>query len=137
MRTIFKLLTVLALAVSGIAASGSAALAAPPTNDTFPGATAVAIGFSQALDTTQATTDANDAQLNATCGAPMTDASVWYSLAGTDSGVIVDVSSSTYSAGVLVGIAALATCSLRVGALARQQTARDRWRDRRCRDRSG
>ena len=62
------------------------------------------IGFSEVLDTTEATTDADDAQFNASCGAPATDASVWYTLVGTDEVVIVDVSGSDYSAGVLVGM---------------------------------
>jgi hypothetical protein len=86
------------------AALAPAALAAPPSNDTFAGAKVATIGFSEVLDTTEATTDADDAQLNETCGAPATDASVWYSIEGTDTGVIVDVSESSYSAGVLVGV---------------------------------
>lgn len=57
------------------------------------------------LDTTEATTDGDDAQLNETCGAPATDASVWYAfVAGSDAVVVVDVSQSGYSAGVLVGV---------------------------------
>jgi len=83
---------------------GSIALAAPPTNDTFAGATPVAVGFGEVLDTTDATTDSDDAQLNSECGAPATDASVWYVLDGTDVGVAVDVSQSDYSAGVVVGV---------------------------------
>lgn len=82
----------------------AAALANPPSNDVFTGATPVTIGFKEILDTSQATTDGDDAQLNATCGAPATDASVWYVLQGSDQNVVVDVSSSTYSAGVLVGV---------------------------------
>lgn len=104
MKTIIKLLAILALALSALGVSAPAALAAPPTNDTFANATAAAIGFSEVLDTTEATTDADDAQLNASCGAPATDASVWYVLQGTDQGVVVDVSQSDYSAGVLVGV---------------------------------
>jgi hypothetical protein len=92
----------LALLVWPVAAQ--TALAVPPSNDTFAGATPATLGFSQELDTTDATTDADDAQLNASCGAPATDASVWYSFAGTDAGVVVDVSQSSYSAGVLVGV---------------------------------
>jgi hypothetical protein len=97
--------------VTGLAAGmlmfvqASTAVAAPPSNDTFGGATVVSLGFSEQLDTTEATTDADDAQLNATCGAPATDASVWYAFtAAADGGVVVDVSQSDYSAGVLVGI---------------------------------
>ena len=80
------------------------AWAAPPANDTSAGAIGVSIGFSQVLDTSQATTDAQDAQLNESCGAPSTDASVWYTIVGTDAGVVVDVSDSNYPAGVLVGV---------------------------------
>jgi len=60
--------------------------------------------LSEILDTSQATTDGDDAQLNTTCGAPATDASVWYALQGSGQDVIVDVSQSNYSAGVLVGV---------------------------------
>lgn len=80
------------------------AFAAVPGNDTIGGATTASIGFSQVLDTTEATTDA-DAQINASCGAPATDASVWYTInLAADGGVVVDVSASDYSAGVLVGV---------------------------------
>jgi hypothetical protein len=93
------------LALGALAFSGPAALAAAPTNDTFGGATPVGIPFTQTLDTTDATTDADDTQLNANCGAPATDASVWYSItSASDTGVVVDVSQSSYSAGVLVGM---------------------------------
>jgi len=104
MNTAIKLLAVLALAFSAAGVSAPAALAAAPANDTFPNATVAAIGFSEQLDTTQATTDADDAQLNASCGAPATDASVWYAIQGSDQTVVVDVSQSSYSAGVLVGV---------------------------------
>lgn len=103
MKIGFKLLVALAAAVL-VAVWPSAALGAATSNDTFPGATPASIGFSQVLDTTQATTDADDAQLNASCGAPATDASVWYVVQGSDQGVVVDVSQSDYSAGVLVGV---------------------------------
>ncbi len=104
MRTLFKLMTVLALAFGALGFYVPAALAAAPNNDTSAGATAVVIGFSQILDTTQDTTDAEDTQFNAACGAPATAASVWYTITGTDQSVIVDVSQSNYSAGVLVGV---------------------------------
>jgi hypothetical protein len=83
---------------------GTAALAAVPTNDTIAGATAIgSIPFSATQDTTQATTDAQDAAVNASCGAPHTDASVWYSYAAaSDTQLLVDVSQSNYSAGVIV-----------------------------------
>ena len=79
------------------------ALAAAPSNDVFSGATAISsLPFSDTLDTTEATTDADDAQANASCGAPATDASVWYVWKGDGMSVEVDVSGSDYSTGVLV-----------------------------------
>lgn len=84
--------------------AGTALGAAPPSNDVFANASVVTVGFSQVLDTTGATTDSDDAQLNASCGAPATDASVWYAITGTDTAVVVGVSASNYSAGVLVGV---------------------------------
>jgi hypothetical protein len=79
------------------------ASAAPPSNDTFAGATPVTLGFSEELDTSEATTDADDAQLNP--GLSATDASVWYSFTSpVDAQVSVFVSGSTYPALVLVGV---------------------------------
>jgi hypothetical protein len=79
--------------------------ASVPSNDVFSGATVVTVPFSEVLNTTEATTDADDAQLNASCGAPATDASVWYAFTpAVDAVVVVDVSQSDYSAGVLVGV---------------------------------
>ena len=92
-------------------------LAAAPSNDTYAGRTVIdAIPFSEELDTTEATTDADDVDINAECGAPATDASVWYELIlPTDSNVQVDVSGSNYTAGVAVatgspGNFSLVTC---------------------------
>ena len=86
-------------------AFASPVLAAAPSNDTHAGATVIAaLPHAETLDTTEATTDADDVELNTNCGAPALDASVWYSLTPTaDMGVIVDVSASDYPAGVLVG----------------------------------
>ena len=79
------------------------ALAAAPTNDTLAGIETLSVPDSVTLDTTEATTDADDASMNpGECGAPATDASVWYELTGTGAWVAIDVSASTYSAGVLV-----------------------------------
>lgn len=103
MKSVFRLAAIFALAFSALGASTSTAWAAAPANDTFAGATVVTPGYSETIDTTEATTDADDAQLNTNCGAPATDASVWYAIAGTDTTVIVDVSQSNYSAGVLIG----------------------------------
>ncbi|GAB3602674.1 DUF6299 family protein [Microbacterium aureliae] len=94
----------LAVALAVTALAGSPAVAAPPTNDVFGGAEIVAgLPFTALLDTTEATTDADDAELNAGCGAPATDASVWYSLtAAADESYLADVSASDYTAGVIV-----------------------------------
>jgi hypothetical protein len=97
-------------------AAAPAALAAAPSNDAFGGATSISsLPFSDSLDTTEATTDSDDTEANQDCGAPATEASVWYKLAGDDSGVLVDVSNSDYSAGVIVvtgtpGSFSLVTC---------------------------
>jgi hypothetical protein len=99
-----RLVFAMMIALGALTIAAPAALAAAPGNDTFGGATAATLGFSQLLDTTEATTDADDAQLNASCGAPATDASVWYAFAGSDAGVVIDVSQSDYSAGILVGV---------------------------------
>jgi len=80
------------------------ALAAPPSNDIAGGATPAGIGFHESLNTSEATTDGDDAQLNVDCGAPATDASVWYVVQGSGQSIVVDVSNSRYSAGVLVGV---------------------------------
>lgn len=82
-------------------------LAAAPSNDTYAGRVDVtgSLPFGDSLDTTEATTDADDVEANDLdfCGAPATDASVWYELtAAADSSILVDVSGSTYSAGVIV-----------------------------------
>lgn len=54
-------------------------------------------------DTIGATTDDLDATLNAGCGAPATNASVWFSYTDPDGGgVLVDMSASSYSGGFIV-----------------------------------
>lgn len=88
-----------------ISLTSERAVAAPPSNDTIGGAMPATIEFSAALDTTEATTDSDDAQLNSMCGAPATDASVWYALTvASDTNVVIDVSQSSYAAGILVGV---------------------------------
>lgn len=102
MRSARALTTAMVIAVVLIQATG--AWAAPPSNDTIGGAIAITtIPYSNTQDTTEATTDADDTALNENCGAPATDASVWYTLEGTGGDILVDVSASDYSAGVLVG----------------------------------
>ncbi len=89
--------------LASVALSAVPATAVPPPNDAIGGATAIALPFGETLDTTEATTDAEDAAINANCGAPFTDASVWYSLTpANDALIFVDVSASSYSAGLIV-----------------------------------
>jgi len=94
---------VAAAVTSILLTTGGVAIAAP-TNDTYPNRTVIgAVPFAETVDTTTATTDGDDVDINATCGAPATDASVWYQLTAiTDGAIIVDVGASSYSAGVLV-----------------------------------
>jgi Family of unknown function (DUF6299) len=91
------------LVVAGLVVVAPAA-AAPPANDTFAGAVTIsALPFTDTVDTTEATTDADDANANANCGAPATEASVWYAFTPASAiAVSVDVSASDYSAGVIV-----------------------------------
>lgn len=94
----------LAAALTLTVLAGSPAVAAVPSNDQFTGAEVVGgVPFTTSLDTTEATTDADDDELNATCGAPAMDASVWYSFtAAADEAYVADASASDYSAGVFV-----------------------------------
>jgi hypothetical protein len=88
---------------------GATVLAAPTTNDNFAGATLVTLGFSEFLDTTEATTEPDDALLGPGCGAPATDASVWYALTATeDTRVLVDASGSDYNVNLIVSRSKLA-----------------------------
>lgn len=85
----------------GVAAPPAAAAA--PANDSFDGRVAVTVPSSTTMDTTEATTDQLDATLNQMCGAPYTDASVWFKVTvASDTDVTIDVSRSDYSAGYLV-----------------------------------
>ena len=88
---------------------GSASAATPPPNDLISGATVVsALPFLRTLDTTAATTDANDAQVNQSCGAPVTDNSVWYKFTAGPSNTLlaVDTTGSTFSSGVIIATGA-------------------------------
>ena len=79
------------------------ASAAPPGNDEPAGAVALHLGDRVQQDTTQATTNAGDAALNASCGAPATNASVWYTYSpNVKRNVALDTTASSYSAGLMV-----------------------------------
>jgi hypothetical protein len=99
-----RLLVLLSVVALWSLAFATTALAAAPGNDTYAGRVTVGVlPFSDSLDTTEATSDADDAEANANCGAPATDASVWYEFtAPADTNILVDVSASDYSAGVIV-----------------------------------
>jgi hypothetical protein len=98
--------TVIGLVALFLITTASPVLAAPPRpgNDDYDGRTVIgSIPFSDSVDTTRAGTDADDEEINAQCGAPATDASVWYEYtAPADGSILVDVSGSSYSAGVAV-----------------------------------
>ena len=102
MRSLIMRLAVLTLLLSIFAGFAPTALAAAPSNDTLANARPVTLGFSETIDTTEATTDDDDRQLLKTCPAPATDASVWYTIVGDGTKVAVDVGDSSYSAGVIV-----------------------------------
>ncbi|TQM63704.1 DUF6299 family protein [Humibacillus xanthopallidus] len=81
----------------------STALAAPPGNDIPSGAVAVSVPSTVVQDTSDATTDALDAALNTRCGAPVTNGSVWFTYTDTTGdGLLVDVSGSDFTAGVII-----------------------------------
>ena len=98
----------LAMSVVALLSLGLAApvLAAAPANDGHAGRTLIgAIPFTDALDTSDATTDADDDEVNAQCFAPALEASVWYEVtAVADGGIVVDVSASSYPAAVLIAV---------------------------------
>jgi hypothetical protein len=86
--------------------AASPAWAAAPSNDTSTGATAATASFSEVLDTSEATTDAEDAQFNESCGFGFqhTDASVWYTIEGDGRSVMVSAGAGNYVPGTLVGV---------------------------------
>lgn len=101
MKRLVVLLSVVALWSLAFA---TPALAAAPSNDTYAGRAPVGpLLFSDSLDTSEATSDADDVEANTNCGAPATDASVWYEFTpAADGNILVDVSASDYSAGIIV-----------------------------------
>lgn len=92
-------------AASVLLASGGGLAAAAVDNDSYAGRVAIgSVPFTATVDTSTATTDDDDTDINQTCGAPATEASVWYEYtAPADGAVLIDVIKSNYSAGVLVG----------------------------------
>ena len=93
------------LAVVGLSSLGlvGPVLAAAPTNDTYADRTTIgALPFQDSRDTSEATTDQTDAEANAGCGAPATDASVWYELVpAADAQILVASEGSDYAVGII------------------------------------
>jgi hypothetical protein len=90
-------------ATTGVAAVP--AVAAAPDNDTYGGVEVLfePLPILVSADTTEATTDADDAELNAECGAPATDASVWYEYTPTVEGQLaITTLASDYIVGAIV-----------------------------------
>ena len=104
MAVLRSTLTAAAAALFLVPVLATSASAAPAPNDTPATATVVpGIPSSFSQDTTGATTDALDAALNANCGAPFTNASVWFAYTDPDGGgVLADMSASSYSGGFMV-----------------------------------
>lgn len=90
-----------------VASMGVAALpaVAAPANDTYSGREVLTdpLPITVMAETTAATTDADDAELNMMCGAPATDASVWYEYTPTTEGeLVIDPLASDYSVWTIV-----------------------------------
>jgi hypothetical protein len=101
MRARLFIATISALTLLPLAAAPASA--APPGNDEPAGAVGLKLGDRVVQNTSQATTNAQDAALNEECGAPATNASVWYKYTSAVSRrVVLDTTTSGYSAGMLV-----------------------------------
>jgi hypothetical protein len=102
MRALRFLVTgVLTAALVPLAAGAAHAVA--PTNDESTGAVVLSLGDTVQEDTTEATTTPEDDALNANCGAPATNNSVWYQYSpSVDRTVVLDTSGSDYSTGLMV-----------------------------------
>jgi hypothetical protein len=100
---VLRLLVPVGLAVGLLPFAAPPASAAPPANDEPAGAVALHLGDRVTEDTSEATTNATDAALNANCGAPATNASVWYTYTpSVRRKVVLDMTDSSYSGGMLV-----------------------------------
>lgn len=78
-------------------------LAAAPSNDSYAGRETIpGIPFATTIDTTEATTDADDAEWNSYCGAPGTDASVWYEFTAEEEGWLELTLTGDFSKGAVI-----------------------------------
>jgi hypothetical protein len=90
-------------AVAFVPLAAGAASAVAPGNDESTGAVVLSLGDTVQEDTTEATTTPEDEALNANCGAPATNNSVWYQYSPSiDRTVALDTSASDYSTGLMV-----------------------------------
>ena len=95
-------------AIAGVLFGATPALAAPgPSNDRIAEATVItALPFSDTVDTTKATTDADEAAASQPCrdiGAPAVEKGVWYRYtASNDITLLVDTRASSYTTGIAV-----------------------------------
>lgn len=102
MRTV-RLAIATVATVALVPLTAAAAFAAAPANDMPGGAISLALGDTVTQDTTKATTGTLDAKVNRFCGAPFTNASVWYTYTPDANGAfILDTSNSDYSTGLMV-----------------------------------
>jgi hypothetical protein len=77
-------------------------MAAAPTNDTYADRTAIgALPFQDSRDTSEATTDATDAEATAVCVPPAIDASVWYELVPSADAQILVSAEADYAVGII------------------------------------
>ena len=99
-----RLAILVGLLIAGSLVTAAPVLAAAPSNDTLAGIKQISVPFTETISTTDATTDADDLDIAAGCeGVPALDASVWYEITpSTDQFLVVDMSSSTYSAGAII-----------------------------------
>lgn len=95
-------------AIAGLLSGTTPAVAARgPSNDRIAGATVItALPFSDTVDTTRATTDAEESDASQPCldfGAPAVEKGVWYTYtASSDITLLVDTTASTYTTGIAV-----------------------------------
>lgn len=98
---------VMFLVTGAVLAPVGAAFAAAPTNDTYEGRSVVpGVPYAATFDTSEATTDAADAELNEQCGAPVTDASVWLEYTAAEDGALLVGMAADYSTGAIVATGA-------------------------------
>lgn len=104
MRTVRLVIAALAAgALVPLLATAASAAAAPPSNDKIDGARAITLGQVVKENTSAATTGSMDAKVNQVCGAPFTNASVWFTYTpSTDGSFILDMSQSNYTGGFMI-----------------------------------